>query len=200
VVGSADAGATACIPSCRASAARYVALRGPPEIFRARKCNMMHVMRRVHDSRLPLNCIKIDDDDTILRAVRTSTEKLPDASARSVDPRVRSVGITEKSRWIKGFAPAKSREISQGTFRISHFAKLDISHFAFCETGHFALRTRETGHSDTLRVGHYSSYPRTLRHETLSESVSCRTSRVLDSVGADAENDNPSWIINILHS
>jgi hypothetical protein len=72
--------------------------------------------------------------------------------------------------------------LSHFAFRISRFAKPGISHFAFRETGHFAFRvsrnrTFRVSRNRTFRissVGHYTSYPRTLRHETLSESVSCR--------------------------
>jgi hypothetical protein len=78
----------------------------------------------------------------------------------------RSQLLTLTSRVASGRVTLRfpSAKFHRGAFRI--FAKLDISHFAFCDTGHFALRTRETGHSDTLRVGHYSFYPGTLRHET----------------------------------
>ena len=68
---------------------------------------------------------------------------------------------------------------------ISHFA-FRISHFAF-RISHFAFRTRERLRKpDTLfdfaQIGHFIGFRvdtlaptlRTLRHETLSESVSCR--------------------------
>ena len=134
--------------------------------------------------------------------------------------------VTEKSRWIKGFAPAKSREVSHAkfrrghfafretghfafrvsrfakpdiphlafrspfataglshfAFRISRFAKPGISHFAFRETGHFAFRVSRNRTFRISSVGHYTSYPRTLRHEnTLRESVSCRIRHVANS-------------------
>jgi hypothetical protein len=42
------------------------------------------------------------------------------------------------------------------------------------ETTHFEFRVSRNRTFRISSVGHYTPYPRTLRHETLSESVSCR--------------------------
>ena len=89
---------------------------------------------------------------------------------------------------VHQFAPAKSREISRAKSRVREIArdfaceiarnfawrKLDTS-LNFAQTGH-STGSRRIRTLYWVSRGHLDSYPRTLRHETLSESVSCRTS------------------------
>jgi hypothetical protein len=55
-----------------------------------------------------------------------NTPSTPPPTADAVRPHLQkrfpTLRVTEKSRWIKGFAPAKSREVSHAKFRRGHFA------------------------------------------------------------------------------